>query len=49
MIIHGVLHLLGYDHIKQIDADIMEPLEIKILDLLNISNPYELNDDIEYD
>lgn len=41
MVIHGVLHLLGYDHIEQADADIMEPLEISILAKLNIDNPYE--------
>ena len=40
IIIHGVLHLLGYDHVKDDDADIMENKEIKILQALNISNPY---------
>jgi probable rRNA maturation factor len=41
MIIHGCLHLLGYDHITDADADEMEALEIKILDYLSIGNPYE--------
>jgi len=41
MIIHGLLHLLGYDHIKQEDADVMEPLEIELLATFNIPNPYE--------
>lgn len=41
MIIHGCLHLLGYDHINDADADEMEALEIKILAELSISNPYE--------
>jgi len=38
--IHGVLHLLGYDHIDDVDAEEMEALEIKILSRLNINNPY---------
>lgn len=40
MCVHGVLHLLGYDHIKDGEADKMENLEIKILDGLGIKNPY---------
>lgn len=40
LIIHGTLHLLGYDHIKKSDANIMENLEILILSDLNIANPY---------
>ena len=41
MIIHGCLHLLGYDHINDKDALEMEMLEINILAKLSISNPYE--------
>ena len=40
MTIHGCLHLLGYDHIKMKEAEQMEELEIKILQSLNIGNPY---------
>ncbi len=40
MAVHGVLHLLGYDHIKDNEADEMEGLEIKILAGLGIENPY---------
>jgi probable rRNA maturation factor len=40
LFIHGVLHLLGYDHQKEHDAHIMESLEIKILKNLKIDNPY---------
>ncbi|MEM7016900.1 MAG: rRNA maturation RNase YbeY [Pseudomonadota bacterium] len=42
LVIHGVLHLLGYDHIETSDADCMEALEIQILQQLGYANPYEL-------
>ena len=41
MTIHGVLHLLGYDHIKEKEAIAMEALETDILATFNISCPYE--------
>ena len=40
MVIHGTLHLLGYDHIEQDDADIMEGLETKLLQSLGYPCPY---------
>ncbi|ABL01916.1 protein of unknown function UPF0054 [Candidatus Ruthia magnifica str. Cm (Calyptogena magnifica)] len=40
MAIHGMLHLLGYDHIDTKDAQQMENLEIKILAKIGINNPY---------
>lgn len=40
LLIHGILHLLGYDHISDDEAHIMEGLEIKALAKLGISNPY---------
>ena len=40
MIVHGTLHLLGYDHIEDADAAVMETLEIEILRALNFANPY---------
>lgn len=41
MVVHGTLHLLGYDHIEDAEAEEMEALEIKILAELGIDNPYE--------
>jgi probable rRNA maturation factor len=41
IIIHGVLHLLGYDHISDGDALEMESKEIFILQQLDIENPYQ--------
>ena len=40
IIIHGVLHLLGYDHIEDDQAQIMEEKETQLLKELNITNPY---------
>jgi probable rRNA maturation factor len=40
MVIHGVLHLLGYDHENDRDARSMESIEIRILEQLGYSNPY---------
>ena len=42
MVIHGCLHLLGYDHINDTDANEMEALEIQILAKLTIDNPYNM-------
>ncbi len=40
MVIHGVLHLQGYDHVNDTDAEVMEGLEIAILNALGYNNPY---------
>lgn len=42
MVVHGTLHLLGFDHEKEQDAEIMEAEEIKILQKLGFKNPYEI-------
>lgn len=41
MVIHGLLHLAGFDHETRDDADQMETLEKEILSMLSISDPYE--------
>lgn len=46
MVVHGMLHLTGYDHITDDEATVMEFKEIKILKKLGIKNPYEDNDEI---
>ena len=40
LIIHGLLHLCGYDHIEDDEAEEMEALEVQILSTLSINNPY---------
>jgi len=44
LIIHGFLHLQGYDHETEATAADMEALEITALTALNIDNPYEIRD-----
>lgn len=46
LIVHGVMHLLGYDHETDDDADEMEALEIAILGHFGIANPYAGSDPI---
>ena len=43
LIVHGTLHLLGYDHQRGLDADLMEATEIAILVKLGVPNPYDGN------
>ncbi|QMU58563.1 MAG: rRNA maturation RNase YbeY [Boseongicola sp.] len=40
LIVHGVLHLLGYDHISDADGDLMEATETAILGKLGVPDPY---------
>lgn len=40
MVVHGTLHLLGYDHVAPADAETMEQIEKAILDSLGYGDPY---------
>ena len=48
LIIHGYLHLCGFDHENDADAAVMEALEIKALARLGLSDPYRASPDEEY-
>jgi probable rRNA maturation factor len=41
LVVHGVLHLLGYDHIDDTDAELMETTETRILATLGLADPYK--------
>ncbi len=43
MLVHGVLHLLGYDHVEDGEAELMESLERRILARLGHADPYEFD------
>lgn len=43
--VHGVLHLHGYDHITEPQAELMESLEVTILRKLGYANPYRILED----
>ena len=40
LLVHGTLHLLGYDHEREADADLMESTETAILCKLGVPDPY---------
>ena len=44
LIVHGALHLVGYDHMDDVAAGAMEALEVKALASLGIANPYAVED-----
>ena len=41
MVVHGMLHLQGYDHIEDDEAELMETKEIEIMNTLDFENPYQ--------
>ena len=41
LVVHGVLHLLGFDHETEEEADIMESLEVKVLSNIGVASPYK--------
>ncbi|WP_425099604.1 rRNA maturation RNase YbeY [Tropicibacter sp. S64] len=44
LIVHAVLHLLGYDHVRDADATLMEGLEVAILGKMGLPDPYRETD-----
>ncbi|MGR3760313.1 rRNA maturation RNase YbeY [Roseobacteraceae bacterium NS-SX3] len=44
LLVHGTLHLLGYDHIDDADAALMETIEAEILGKMGIADPYTVED-----
>ena len=45
LVVHGVLHLLGYDHLEDGEADAMEAIECEALASLGIADPYTVRED----
>ena len=43
LIVHGTLHLLGYDHMTDGDAALMERIEVEILGNLGLDDPYSVD------
>jgi probable rRNA maturation factor len=41
LIVHGVLHILGFDHIRDPDGDLMEAVEARVMVRLGLPNPYD--------
>jgi probable rRNA maturation factor len=48
LVIHGVLHLLGYDHAGDAEAERMEALERELLAGLGVADPYAFGDDVQH-
>lgn len=46
LLVHGILHLLGYDHINDDDANVMEAEETRILAAIGIADPYQSHGEV---
>ncbi|MBY0421295.1 MAG: rRNA maturation RNase YbeY [Parvularculaceae bacterium] len=46
LLVHGLLHLIGYDHIEDREAEAMESVESAVLDALGVYNPYAAEESI---
>ncbi|MCR4624109.1 MAG: rRNA maturation RNase YbeY [Alphaproteobacteria bacterium] len=44
LVVHSVLHLLGYDHVEDEEAEKMEDLEVKILQTIGVNDPYQMKE-----
>lgn len=49
LVTHACLHLLGYDHLEDDAAEIMEALEVEYLERLNFPNPYEVRESVPHE
>jgi probable rRNA maturation factor len=49
LVAHGVLHLVGYDHVSDGEAEVMEALERRILAGLGVADPYAIHDEAYFD
>ncbi|MBK1873430.1 rRNA maturation RNase YbeY [Marinobacter sp. 1-3A] len=47
MVVHGMLHLQGYDHIDDEEAEAMEAMEIRLLAEFGFGNPYEAEETVK--
>jgi probable rRNA maturation factor len=45
LIVHGILHILGFDHIREPDGDLMEAVEARVMARLGLPNPYDTPED----
>jgi probable rRNA maturation factor len=48
LLVHGALHLVGFDHMSEAEAESMEALERKVLATLGVPNPYLVHDDEDH-
>ena len=48
LLVHGTLHLVGFDHMTEAEAESMEALERKVLATLGVPDPYDVHDDEDH-